>query len=84
MADANGMATGLLVGPIAQQASAQFPGSGRVRMEARVLQRYEREGCARFALRVIPDGLPEGSPSDMTLSMNWCLDGTFPEPEVSQ
>lgn len=79
MDDPDSVATGLLSGTLAQKTRAQFPGTGAIRMEARVLRRYKQEGCARFALRMIPDALPEGAPRDMTLGMNWCLDGSIPQ-----
>ncbi len=78
MDDPDNVATGVLSGSIAQRTRAQFPGTGAIRMEARVLRRFKQEGCARFALRMIPDALPEGAPRDMTLGMNWCLDGSIP------
>ncbi len=78
--DPEGRAAGRLSGPMAEKARAQFPGGRGILLEARVVQRFRRDGCARFVLRVAPEVVPEGSPRDMTLNLNWCRDGSLPDP----
>ncbi len=78
------LVTGLLSGPMAQRIHAKYPGTRAIHMEAQVVRRFKQEGCARFSLRIVPDGLPAGAPRDMTLELNWCLDGSAPENTEAQ
>lgn len=82
LAVANGSASGILTGPVADKFTQQFKSDGSLYVNAQVIKSYQREGCKRLNVVLTKKDVntPKGSTdANLRMKMNYCIDGSMPK-----